>query len=49
VERATWRDEKIYQGRVDTIGDMVQGVKGVALILLGEFLNQRREFPSIYT
>jgi len=46
VERATWRDEKIYKGRVDTIGDMVKGVKGVALILLGEFLNQEERVPS---
>ncbi len=46
VERATWGDEKIYKGRVDTIGDMVKGVKGVALILLGEFLNQEERVPS---
>ncbi len=49
VERATWRDEKIYKGRVDTIGDMVKGVKGVCFNTFRGILNQEEKssIPSI--
>lgn len=46
VEKATWEDEKIYKGTIETIADMVKDVKGIALILLGEFLNQEEKIPS---
>jgi precorrin-4/cobalt-precorrin-4 C11-methyltransferase len=46
VEKATWKDEKIYRGTIETIANMVKDVKGIALILLGEFLNQEERVPS---
>jgi len=46
VERATWRDEAIYRGTISDIGERVSHIKGVALILFGEFLNQRERGES---
>jgi len=46
VERASWSDEKIYKGSIDTIEEEVQHIKGVALILFGEFLNQKATVES---
>ena len=40
VEKATWPQEKIYKGTISTIEDAVLHVKGVALIMFGEFLHQ---------
>jgi len=40
VERASWSDEKVYKATIDTIEDDVAHIKGVALILFGEYLNQ---------
>ena len=40
VEKATWEDEKIYKGTLDNIEQQVKHIKGVALILFGEFLHQ---------
>jgi precorrin-4/cobalt-precorrin-4 C11-methyltransferase len=40
VEKATWPQERIYKGTLGTIEDMVLHVKGVALIMFGEFLHQ---------
>ena len=40
VEKATWKDEKIYKGTIDDIEDQVKHIKGVALILFGEYLYQ---------
>lgn len=40
VEKATWPDEKIYKGTIENIEEKVSHVKGVALIMFGEFLHQ---------
>ena len=41
VERATWSDEKIYRGTLLDIEAKVAHIKGVALIMFGEFLHQQ--------
>jgi len=41
VERASWSDEKIYKGSIESIENEVSHIKGVALILFGDFLNQK--------
>ena len=41
VEKATWPDEKIYKGSIADIEAKVLHVKGVALIMFGEFLHQK--------
>ena len=41
VEKATWADEKVYKGTMDNIEEKVVHIKGVALILFGEFLHQK--------
>jgi len=46
VERATWADEKIYKGTIDDIQKKVSHIKGVALIMFGEFLNQQATVES---
>ncbi len=46
VEKATWADEKIYRGTLKSISAQVAHIKGVALILLGEFLNQKEKTSS---
>lgn len=40
VERASWADEKVYKGTIADIKEKVSHIKGVALILFGEYLNQ---------
>ncbi len=46
VEKATWEDEKIYRGTIDNIKDQVSHIKGIALILFGEFLHQKESEES---
>ncbi len=46
VERATWADEKIYKGTIDDIQEKVSHIKGVALIMFGEFLSQQSTVES---
>ncbi len=46
VEKATWKDERIYKGTLKTISKKVSKVKGVGLILLGEFLYQKEKGAS---
>ena len=46
VERASWPDEKIYKGTIESIEDEVAHIKGVALILFGDFLNQKATVES---
>jgi len=41
VERATWSDEKIYKGTIDDIEKKVSHIKGVALIMFGDYLLQQ--------
>ena len=46
VERATWAEEKIYKGTISDIQKQVSHIKGVALIMFGEYLNQRATVES---
>lgn len=41
VEKATWSEEKIYKGTICDIKMQVSHIKGIALILFGEFLHQK--------
>jgi precorrin-4/cobalt-precorrin-4 C11-methyltransferase len=46
VEKATWPGEKIYKGTISDIEEQVKHIKGVALILFGEYLNQKETQES---
>jgi len=46
VEKATWDEEKIYKGTISNIEEQVSHIKGVALILFGEFLHQKESEES---
>jgi len=46
IEKATWEDEKIYKGTIDNIENQVSHIKGIALILFGDFLNQKETVES---
>ncbi len=46
VEKATWEDEKIYKGCIDDIQESVKDIKGIALILFGDFLTQQATIES---
>ena len=46
VEKASWSNEKIYRGTLEDIEDKVSHIKGIALILFGEFLNQKEKEES---
>lgn len=46
VEKASWSDEKIYKGTLEDIEEKVSHIKGIALILFGEFLNQQEKEES---
>ena len=46
VEKATWADEKVYKGNLEDIKEKVSHIKGVALIMLGEFLEQKEKYES---
>jgi len=46
VEKATWADEKVYKGSLEDIKEKVSHIKGVALIMMGEFLNQKEKYES---
>jgi len=49
VERATWEDEAIYKGTISNIENQVSHIRGVALILFGDFLYQEEsEEPHLY-
>jgi len=49
VEKATWKEEKIYKGTLEDIEKKVSHIKGVALIMMGEFLNQKeKEMSHLY-
>ena len=41
VEKATWSEEKVYKGTISTIREKVSHIKGLALILFGDFLYQK--------
>ncbi len=46
VEKATWEDEKTYKGTISDIENQVGHIKGIALILFGDFLNQKETEES---
>jgi precorrin-4/cobalt-precorrin-4 C11-methyltransferase len=46
VEKATWKEEAIYRGRLSDIEEQVSHIRGVALILLGDFLHQKERVES---
>jgi len=46
VEKATWGDEKIYKGTISDIETQVSHIKGVALILFGDYLYQKETEES---
>jgi len=46
VERATWEDEAIYKGTISNIENQVSHIRGVALILFGDFLYQEESEES---
>jgi len=49
VEKATWKEEAVYKGTLETIEAQVSHIRGVALILLGDFLSQEeRESSHLY-
>ncbi len=46
VEKATWKQEEIYKGTISNIEEKVKHIKGVALILFGDFLKQEETEAS---
>lgn len=46
IEKASWADEVIYRGTLATIEKQVSHIKGISLILFGEFLNQKPTVES---
>ena len=46
VEKATWGDEAIYKGSISNIESQVSHIKGIALILFGDFLHQKESEES---
>jgi precorrin-4/cobalt-precorrin-4 C11-methyltransferase len=46
VEKASWDEEMVYKGTLENIEDKVSHINGVALILFGEFLEQKPKTES---
>ena len=46
IEKATWEDEKIYKGTISNIHEQVSHIRGIALIMMGEFLHQKETEAS---
>ena len=46
IEKASWTDEVIYKGTLETIEEQVSHIKGISLILFGEFLHQKPTVDS---
>ncbi len=46
VEKATWEEEAIFKGTLENIEEQVSHIRGVALILLGDFLYQEETEES---
>jgi len=46
VQKATWEDEKVYKGTIKDIHKKVSHIKGVSIIMMGEFLNQKESCES---
>ena len=50
VQKATWDDEKIYKGTISDIKSKVSHIRGIALILFGDFLKQEeKDISHLYT
>jgi precorrin-4/cobalt-precorrin-4 C11-methyltransferase len=50
VYKATWPDEKVFRGTVDTLPQMARenGITKTALIIVGDFLGDRYERSKLY-
>ena len=46
VEKASWSDEMVYKGTIENIESKVSHIKGVALILFGDYLHQKAKIES---
>ena len=46
IEKATWAEEKIYKGTISDIQSQVSHIRGVALILFGDYLDQKETEQS---
>jgi len=46
IEKATWAEEKIYKGTISDIHEKVSHIRGVALILFGDYLDQKETEQS---
>jgi len=46
IEKASWTDEVIYKGTLESIEGQVSHIKGISLILFGEFLHQKPTVES---
>jgi precorrin-4/cobalt-precorrin-4 C11-methyltransferase len=46
VEKATWKEESIYKGTISDIQNQVGHIRGVALILFGDYLYQKETEES---
>lgn len=46
VEKATWEEESIYKGTISDIQNQVGHIRGVALILFGDYLYQKETEES---
>jgi precorrin-4/cobalt-precorrin-4 C11-methyltransferase len=46
IEKATWAEEKIYKGTISNIHEQVGHIRGVALILFGDYLYQKETEES---
>ena len=48
VSRASWPDERIVQGTLETLPELAGGIDRTALILVGEFLGDAYERSRLY-
>jgi precorrin-4/cobalt-precorrin-4 C11-methyltransferase len=46
VEKASWADEQVYKGTLRDIEEKTSHIKGIAVILFGEFLHQKESVES---
>ncbi|MDQ7060519.1 MAG: hypothetical protein Q9M43_05085 [Sulfurimonas sp.] len=46
IEKASWPEEMVYKSDIDSIQEQVSHIKGVALILFGDYLHQQAKVES---
>jgi precorrin-4/cobalt-precorrin-4 C11-methyltransferase len=46
IEKATWAEEKVYKGTISDIHEQVGHIRGIALILFGDYLYQKETEES---